>query len=143
MARAATSRKVPRDVQEHSAAGASPWEWVAAAIGFVLLLGAIGYLVYVAVTTPAGPPAIAFEQGPVMRSGSGYVVDITVRNEGASTAAGVEIEGALLRDGTAVETSTTTLDYLPRFSEREFGLFFSSDPRDGRLELRALGYSEP
>jgi uncharacterized protein (TIGR02588 family) len=143
MARTAASRKAPREAQEHQAAGASPWEWITAAIGLVLLVGAIGYLVYVAVATPPGPPALTFEQGPVMRSGDGYVVDIVVRNEGAATAAAVEIEGTLRRDGAVVETSTATLDYLPRFSDRNFGLFFSSDPSDGQLELRALGYSEP
>lgn len=142
MARHASTRKL-REAQEHGAAGASPWEWVVAALGLALLAAAIGYLVYFAVTTAAGPPAVVFERGPVARSGDGYVVGVVIRNEGASTASAVEIEGTLMRNGVTVETSTATLDYLPRFSSRRAGLFFASDPRDGTLQLRANGYSEP
>lgn len=122
---------------------ASPWEWVAAAIGAALVLGALGYLVYFAETTPMGVPLIVLERGDVTQSGDGYLVTVTVANDGGTTAGAVTIEGTLHRGGVAVETATTTLDYVPRFSARQVGLFFSSDPRDGRLELRALGYAEP
>lgn len=129
--------------RQHDASGASPLEWLAAAIGLALLIAAIGYLVYVAVTAPSGPPAITFEQGPMVPSGEGYVVAVVVANEGATTAAEVEIEGALRRDGDVVETSSAVIDFLPRHSRRDIGLFFSSDPRQGRLEFRAKGYVEP
>jgi uncharacterized protein (TIGR02588 family) len=35
------------------------------------------------------------------------------------------------------------LDYVPPRSSREGGLWFSRDPRAGRLTLRATGYAEP
>lgn len=146
MARAATPAK--DQPAEHPAAKpaappASPWEWVVAAIGAMLVLGAIGYLVYFAETTPMSLPVIVLEQEPTARSGAGYVVVVTVTNEGGTTAAAVEIEGMLSRGGVELETAATTLDYVPRFSTRQAGLFFSSDPRDGVLTLRALGYAEP
>lgn len=156
MARGATSaRKRPAKTQaakdqaassrpgKPAAPPASPWEWVVAAIGAVLVLGALGYLVYFAETTPRSLPLITLEQGSVTPSGDGYLVAVTVTNEGSTTAGTVAIEGTLRRGGVAVGTATTTLDYVPRFSARQVGLIFSSDPRDGTLELRALGYAEP
>jgi uncharacterized protein (TIGR02588 family) len=122
---------------------ASPWEWVVAGIGAVLVVAAIGYLVYFAQVTPSGPALIALEQGPVERNGDGYVVTVVVTNEGATTAAAVEIEGVLSRGGVEIETASATLDYVPRFSHRSAGLYFDTDPRTVDLELRALGYAEP
>ena len=46
-------------------------------------------------------------------------------------------------DGGTIETSDTTLDYLPGRSEREGGLFFSRDPRGFDLRLRPKGYMKP
>jgi uncharacterized protein (TIGR02588 family) len=151
MARAATPAKnrpaKNRDAKSQPARAAalapSPWEWVVAAIGAVLVLGALGYLVYFAQTTPLGLPLITLEQGVVTQRGDGYLVAVTITNEGGATAAAVGIEGSLSRGGVEVETAATTLDYVPRFSTRQAGLLFSSDPRDGTLELRALGYAEP
>lgn len=156
MARGATSaRNRPAKTQaaKDQAAGsrqgkpgappASPWEWVVAAIGAALVLGALGYLVYFAETTPMSAPLIVLERGPVTQSGDGYLVAVTVANDGGTTAGAVAIEGTLRRGGVAVETAITTLDYVPRLSARQVGLLFSSDPRDGTLELRAHGYAEP
>jgi uncharacterized protein (TIGR02588 family) len=64
-------------------------------------------------------------------------------NLSPSTAAVVEVEGVLSRDGREVATSSMTLDYVPGHSERQGGLFFAQDPGAYDLELRALGYAEP
>lgn len=75
---------------------------------------------------------------------SGYLVQFNAFNEGGSTAEGVVIEGKLRRGpDPAVETSHTTLDYLPSHSELKGGLFFTQDPRQFDLQLRALGYEVP
>lgn len=145
MSRTAAARKpVPVGTKGNDAAhSASPLEWTCAAVGLFLFLAAIGYLVYIGIAAPSGPPVITFDEGPVTRSGDGYVVDVVVGNQGATTAAEVEIEGTLRRDGDVVETSGAVIDYLPRSSQRDIGLFFSNDPRQGRLDLRAKGYVEP
>ncbi len=64
-------------------------------------------------------------------------------NNGGSTAEGLTIEGDLRNANAVVETSSTTLEYLPAHSTGEGGLFFSSDPRQHELRLRAKGYEEP
>jgi uncharacterized protein (TIGR02588 family) len=66
-----------------------------------------------------------------------------VINEGGTTAAGLTVEGEL-RDGTeSVETSDSTIDYVPSHSERQGGLFFTLDPGEYEVQLRAKGYEMP
>jgi uncharacterized protein (TIGR02588 family) len=64
-------------------------------------------------------------------------------NRGGRTAAQVEVQGILRRDGEEIAKSAATFDHVPRGSEARGGLFFARDPRDFELELRALGYSDP
>lgn len=122
----------------------SRWEWLTAALGLLLVLGAIGYLGYEAVAGDDRPPALTVVVDSVTRSGGVHQVHFTVRNTGDRAGAAVVVEGRLA--GAAEggeETSEVTLDHVPGRSERSGGLFFSSDPRAGRLELRPLGYSVP
>ncbi len=146
-ASAAKSRQKDREKDEDEAqrhtSVASAWEWVFGAVGLLLIVAAIGYLIYAAVTTPGGPPEIELEAGSVERSGPGYLLIVTVGNTGDSTAASLEIEGRLLQDGEVVETSTATIDYVPRLSERTIGLFFTADPAAHEIQLRPLGYAAP
>lgn len=129
--------------RDHPAEATSPLEWAVAALGLVLIVGAIGYLAYFALTTRPEPPSVFVTRQSVAPSGNGYVVTITADNRGTSTAAAVTVEGTLLQNGTPIETSEVTLDYLPRLSERQAGLFFTHDPSQYRLELRPKGYTEP
>ncbi|HEY0673818.1 MAG TPA: hypothetical protein VGD27_16185, partial [Longimicrobiales bacterium] len=79
----------------------------------------------------------------VARNGSGYVVEIAIRNVGETTAADLTIEGELLQDTVAVETSTLTIPYVPEQAVREAGLFFRHNPNDYKLEIRPMGYDRP
>lgn len=122
----------------------SHWEWVAAAISFVLVTSAIGFLVLDATESPPTPPVIEIAIDSVVAAGSGYLVEFSVHNTGTRTAATLQVEGTL-RSGDAAdeETSQVTFDFVPGESTRGAGLFFTSDPRQGRLEIRSLGYQHP
>ena len=120
----------------------SKWEWLAGAIGLVLVLAAVGYMVRAALQ-PSTPPRVVVEMDSVTVGGGGYLVHFTARNEGRTTAASVTIEGEV-RDGSgAMVLSTATLDFVPAGSSRSGGLYFTSDPRGEGLELRAAGYADP
>ena len=121
----------------------SLWEWAAAALGASILVFAIGYMVWYGLTHTSGPPVMVVERAESERVDDIYVVKVVVRNEGHSTAAAVEIEGALMDGEEALETSTATLDYVPENSEREAYLQFTRDPGQFDLKLRALGGSAP
>ena len=121
----------------------SRWEWVAAAVSTVLVLAVVGYLLYDAVARPQTPPSVQVRADTVLQADGLWLVRFRATNHGHQTAAGLKVEGELMRADSSVETSEAVLDYVPGRSVRHGGLFFRHDPRAYRLELRALGYQEP
>jgi len=144
------SSKMPELAQARSASqkqqeqDAIPiWEWIVAGVGFVLVAGMIGFLIYEAFTGKRLPPDVKLSVDSVAVNRNGYLVKITAVNEGGQTAEGVDIEGELRTGTEPVERSRTTIDYLPPRSEKKAGLFFTQDPRQFDLQVRSLGYEEP
>jgi uncharacterized protein (TIGR02588 family) len=129
--------------KEAAVQGTSLLEWVVASAGALILIAMIAYLVFYGLTKPDGPPMIRFEAGPVDATGTGYVVQFTVRNEGHSTASALEISGRLMQGDSIAEESRATIDHVPEQSLRRGGLFFSRDPAPYQLVLRAEGYASP
>jgi uncharacterized protein (TIGR02588 family) len=119
------------------------WEWIVAAIGFMMVASVIGFLLYEAIGGDRLPPDVKLTVDSVVQTRNGYLAKITAVNEGGMTAAGVVIEGTLSRGAEPVERSWTTIDYLPPRSEQRGGLFFSRDPRQFDLQVRPSGYVEP
>jgi uncharacterized protein (TIGR02588 family) len=119
------------------------WEWIVAAIGFILVASVIGFLLYEAVGGDRLPPDVKLSVDSVVQTRNGYLAKITAVNEGGMTAAGVVIEGELSRGAEPVERSWTTIDYLPPRSVQRGGLFFTRDPRQFELQVRPFGYVEP
>ena len=117
--------------------------WGIALLGLVLVLGSIAFMVYEAVIGDTSPPDVVVRVESIEDAGSGFLVMFRTINEGGSTAAGLTIEGTLMNGTENVETSNTTIEYLPSHSERNGGLFFTLDPRQYELELRATGYEDP
>lgn len=118
-------------------------EWVIACIGMFLVAAVLGFLVYKAFTRKPVPPQITIRTVAIVPMQNGYLVQFDTVNHGESTAAGVIIEGELRRGTEVVESSHTTVDYLPPNSGRSGGLFFTRDPRQFEFQARALGYQEP
>jgi uncharacterized protein (TIGR02588 family) len=119
------------------------WEWIAAAIGFILVAGVIGFLLYEALGGNRMPPDVKLSVDSVVQTRNGYLVKIIAVNQGGITAEGVDIEGELRSGTEPVERSQTTIDYLPPRSEKRAGLFFTRDPRQFDLQVRPFGYEEP
>ena len=119
------------------------WEWLVAYVGLVLVLGSIGFLLYQAIAGDTSPPQVAVRLEAIRRFEHGYLVQIRAMNHGGSTAANVIIEGVLTHQGSRVESSQTLLDYVPARSYQKGGLFFTHDPQQYHLQLRATGYIDP
>jgi uncharacterized protein (TIGR02588 family) len=119
------------------------WEWITAAIGFVLVASVIGFLLYEALSGNQMPPDVKLSVASIVRAQNGYLVKITAVNQGGITAEGVIVEGELRSGTEAVERSRTTIDYLPPRSEKRAGLFFTRDPQQFELQVRPFGYEEP
>jgi uncharacterized protein (TIGR02588 family) len=118
-------------------------EWITAAAGVVILVFMLGALIMDATRGNDRPPDITFVIDSVHAGAGGYVVEVSVRNAGGQTAAGVAIEGSLAGGGAEIERSMITLDYLPAHSTRRVGLVFRQNPRAHAVALRALGYQRP
>lgn len=119
------------------------WEWICAALGLLLVTATISFLVHQGLTRRDDPPVIVIHPGAVSPTEGGYLVELEVRNDGGTPAAGLVVEGELQAPDQEPETSETEFDYVPHGSTQKGGLFFTKDPRAFPLELRAKGYREP
>jgi uncharacterized protein (TIGR02588 family) len=130
--------------EEEVTNAASSWEWAIASVGAVAILSLIAFFIFQGMVEEKAPADVVIQQQPVVQVQGGYLVPIQMRNLGGNTAEGLEVEGTLKgRAGTTIETSETTIEYLPPYSKKEGGLFFTKDPRQYNLELRPKGYEVP
>jgi len=118
-------------------------EWIVGGVGFLLIASVVAFLLYHAITGVDSPPDVNVSIVSIRQNRSGYIVRVKARNDGGSTAEGVVIQGELKKGSQVLERSHTTLDYAPPGSEKEFGLFFTRDPRQFELQIRPLGYENP
>lgn len=119
------------------------WMWAIAFLGLVLTLGSIGFMLYEAALGDSSPPDVTVHIESISATTEGHLVTFRVINKGGSTAQGLKVEGELKKGAERVETSDTTIEYVPSHSEREGGLFFSEDPRQHELLLKPMGYEKP
>lgn len=119
------------------------WEWIIAVVGLILVVGAISTTLYRAVTEESTPPILEISVEAIVPTSNGFLVEFRVKNTGNQTAAALTIEGELKRGEESVETSTVSLAYAPANSRREGGLFFTKNPNEFELNIRALGYEKP
>lgn len=119
-------------------------EWIAAAIGLLLLLfllGAIGFDVLQGGSRT--PPDIHLSVGASAKVGDRYLVTFEALNKGGASAAALEIEGQLTDQGGVIETSSSTIDYVSGHGKAKGGLYFEHDPSSVTLKVRPLGYQMP
>lgn len=119
------------------------WMWGIALLGLAFVLGSIGFMLYEAAAGDSSPPDVTLRVASILPTRNGFLVEFRAANEGGTTAEGLTVEGELRDGDRSVETSDTTIEYVPAHSEREGGLFFTSDPRRYELRLRAKGYEKP
>ena len=132
------------DTPSRGARGATPvLEWVAAGVGLVSLVLAIGMVASEALGPDGSAPAVVVERLSVVETDAGYLVRVRAANRGGSAAAQVVVEGRLDTGSGEPETAEATFDFIADHSSREGGLYFEADPRSGTLVLRATGYTAP
>lgn len=131
------------NARKHQPAAIPPFEWLAAGIGLLLVSTTLVFLVYRGLADDGAVPIISVRPDRIEQQANGYVVVVRAVNRGASTAAGVKVEGELRSGGSVVETAEITFTYLPSNSEQRGGLYFSRDPRKHELVLTPKGYESP
>lgn len=121
----------------------SVWERVVAALSALLVLGAVGFMLYEALAVPPGPPQVEVVADTVLETRGGYLVRVRAFNRGKTTAASLAVQGELKDASGTVESAEVVIDYVPAGATRAAGLIFSHDPRDYSLEIRARGFDLP
>jgi len=122
---------------------ASAWEWVAAGIGTLLVLGTVAFLLHEAFTRSGGLPVVSVRVDSVVSTPAGYLVWIRAENRGEETAASLRVEGELRSGTRVVETRETTIAFVPAEGRRYAGLIFREDPGRYTLEVRPTGFDLP
>ena len=119
-------------------------ESLSAAIGLALIGSMLAFLVYESVKINDGAPPVMVVQPTAVQAAHGqHIVEIRVKNLSRKTAAAVQVEGVLMKDGTEAEKSNASFDYVPGKSEREGAIVFSKDPRSHDLRFRVTGFERP
>ena len=131
-----------KTTKKASAHISSQTRWLAA-LGVIFVLGSFSMLLRESFSAGRPVAEIVIRVDEVVPSAHGYLVSLKIDNTGDATAASLTVEGVLMRGETAVETSLVTVDYVAAKSVRDAALFFSNDPRMGRLTVRPKGYIEP
>jgi uncharacterized protein (TIGR02588 family) len=119
------------------------WEWIAAAIGLVLLLAGMGYLLADHWQGDSAPPAPTVQVSGIEQQAGRWLVRVRVTNASRGTAAALRVEGELKRGQEVVERSEVEFEFVPGRSSREGGLFFTRDPRALQLQLEPKSYQQP
>jgi uncharacterized protein (TIGR02588 family) len=118
-------------------------EWAVFGVGFILVLGTVGFLVWDAATARDSPPDLAVTLGAPERRGEGWAVPVTVRNRGQETAEEARVEVVLELPGGEREEAELDFAFVPRGSKREGWVQFLHPPASGRLTGRVTGYEQP
>lgn len=117
-------------------------EWTVFAAGMVLVLSALGYLVYAGVSMGAEAPNIEVRLGAPEQRQFNFAVPVTVINHGDETAASLQIEVVMQKNG-AEQAGELDIPFLPRHATRGGWVTFDQDPRGAQLRARVLGYQKP
>lgn len=117
-------------------------EWTVFGISAALIALVIGFLIFESATIGHALPDIEVHTGtPEARTGY-FAVPLEVTNKGDQTAEGVHIE-VVLRSAGKEDRADLEIAFLPRRGSREAWVTFKTDPRQGTLETRVLGYEKP
>ncbi|GAB1420370.1 TIGR02588 family protein [Anaerolineales bacterium] len=136
------STNTPTDSKKQAHA-ISKLEWAVSAIGALLFLALLTYLIYDVIQDEHQPPQLSVSIQSIQQTENGFLVQFQVYNAGDRTADSVTI-AASLRDQTGLaETYTTTIDYVPPASHREGGFIFQQNPADFDLQIIPTGYQTP
>ena len=118
-------------------------EWTVFAIGLVLVVATLGFLVRESIVGDRGPPEVVARLGEARPSKGGYLIPVEVANLGQTTAEDVLVPIYLdLSDGRR-EEAKLNIAFLPRGSKRNGWVSFRDDPRHGTFSLGAIAFEVP
>ena len=117
-------------------------EWLVFGSSIVLVAGLLGYLGYASLVTGDAPPDLVVELGAPVRQTQHFSVPIAVTNQGDIPAEDVIVQ-LTLDTGATPEEAQFSVAYLPSDGTGAGWATFQSDPGQGKLTTRVVGYTIP
>ena len=118
-------------------------EWSVFAVGLVLVLATLGFLVRESLAGSGGPPEVVARLGAPRASAGAYMVPVEVTNLGGRAAEDVTVTVVLEGDGTQSEEAQLEIAFLPRDSKRNGYVGFQRNPAEGTLRLGPIAFEVP
>jgi uncharacterized protein (TIGR02588 family) len=118
-------------------------EWSVFAVGLVLVLGTLGFLVRESLVAAGGTPDVVARLGLPKASSGGFMVPVEVSNVGNGTAEDVKVTVVLELPDAEPEEAELDIAFLPRDSRRDGWVTFQNDPGRGSLRLGPIAFEVP
>jgi len=122
----------------------NPLEWIVLISSLAAVIALVGYLLVAGLTGPS--PGVRLttrvEDGAPDSAGTGWLVPVTVVNDGNEAAIGVVLEASGVVDGEDISRELTVDLVPPGGSSVELVVRFDSRP-DGDVEAQILGFERP
>ena len=120
----------------------NPLEWLVFAASLLVIGGVVAALVYSGRSTGSRPAHLEVFLGDSRPAAGRFFVPVVVENRGGKAAAGVRVE-IVLESGNGAERAGFELPYAPAGSMRRGEVVLDTDPRDGRISGRVVGFELP
>jgi uncharacterized protein (TIGR02588 family) len=117
-------------------------EWLVFAASLLVIGAVVGILAHEELTVGDEPARMQVLLGEPRQEETLFVVPVVVANKGGKAAAGVRVEVVLEFSG-GTERVSFDLPHAPAGSMRRGEAAFRSDPREGRLSGRVVGFELP
>ena len=118
-------------------------EWTVFAVGLVLVLATLGFLVRESLAGAGGSPDVVARLGTPKAAAGGFMVPVEVVNVGKGTAEDVQVTVILALPEGEPEEAELDIAFLPRDSRRNGWVTFRSDPGRGSLRLGPIAFEVP
>ncbi len=117
-------------------------EWTVFAVGLILVLATVGYLVREAISGASSAPQVVVHLGSPEQVTEGFQVPVTVVNQGDQSLEGVSVK-VIRVAGTEREEGVLNIAFLPRDSRHEAWITFRGKPGDGQVQVGPVTYASP
>lgn len=118
-------------------------EWTVFAVGLVLVVATLGFLVRESLVGAGGAPDVVARLGAPKPSAGGFMVPVEVVNVGKGAAEDVQVTVILALPEGEPEEAELDIAFLPRDSRRNGWVTFRSDPGRGSLRLGPIAFEAP
>lgn len=117
-------------------------EWSVFAVGLILVMATLAYLIREVVTAGSNPPEVVVQLGRPRGVTHGFRVPVTLFNRGDRVAEGLSVVITLAGKAER-EEAVLDIAFLPKKSKRQGWVTFRGDPADGKLEVGPVVYASP